>query len=331
MDALETDTPLARFRGEAPPAPPWFAGALAQAPERRFVVVEGARIETLVWGEAGRPGLLFLHGHGAHADWYAFIAPLLAAGHRVVAMSLSGMGGSDWRSSYSMALYAREAVAVAEATALFDAEVPPVVIGHSFGAMVALGVAAAFGERFGATVIVDPPVFRPERVQERKANASPRLNLRPHKVYPTFAQALARFRLVPPQPCANLFIVDHIARLSLKEVDGDAGRGWTWRFDWRLWERLERTNPKVLIAAARCPVALVRGARSQLMAREDAVFAMSLLPPGAPFLEVAEADHHVMLDQPLAFVAAIAALLAIWPAQPWPARSAAGQPAVMPA
>lgn len=310
MDALEIDTPLAPLRGEVPPAPPWFTRALAQAPQRRFVEVEGARVETLVWGEAGRPGLLFLHGHGAHADWYSFIAPFFAATHRVVALSWSGMGGSEWRPSYSMAQFGREVVAVAEATALFAADAAPVVIAHSFGAMVALGVAAEFGERFGAAVIVDPPVFRPERLQQRHANPPVHLNLRPHRVYPTLAQALARFRLLPQQPCANLFIVDHIARLSLHEVDGEAGSGWTWRFDWRLWDRLQRTNPKAQIAAARCPLALVRGARSQLMAREDAAFTMSLLPEGAPFLEVPEADHHVMLDQPLAFVAAIEAVLA---------------------
>jgi len=314
MDLLEIDTPLAPLAGEVPPAPRWFTQALAQAPERRFVEVEGARIETLVWGEAGRPGLLFLHGHGAHADWYSFIAPLFAAHYRVVALSWSGMGGSDWRPSYSMDQFGREAAAVAEAAALFQADVAPVVVGHSFGALIALALAADCGHRFGGAVIVDPPVFRPERLKQHKASKPQRVNLRPHNVYPTLASALARFRLLPQQPCANLFILDHIARRSLREVAGEAGPGWAWRFDWRLWSRLQRRNPKSLIAAARCPLALVRGARSGLMSREDAAFAMSLLGDGAPFVEVPDADHHVMLDQPLAFAAAIEALLATWPA-----------------
>jgi len=318
-DSSDIHAPLARFRGEAPPAPPWFIRALAQAPERRRVNVEGAGIETLAWGEAGRPGLLFLHGHGAHADWYSFIAPFFAARHRVVAMSWSGMGGSDWRESYSIDQYAREAVAVAEATGLFAAAAPPVVVGHSLGGAAALALAADFGDRFAAAVVVDPPVFRPERIEKHRQN-QPRYNLRTHTRYPTLAAALARFRLMPLQPCDNIFILDHIARLSLREVEGrgEVPSGWSWRFDWGLWSRLARRNPKPLIAAARCPLALVRGGRSRLMAREDAAFMMSLLPADAPYVEVPEADHHVMLDQPLAFVAAIEALVATRPAT-WPA------------
>jgi pimeloyl-ACP methyl ester carboxylesterase len=50
------------------------------------------------------------------------------------------------------------------------------------------------------------------------------------------------------------------------------------------------------------------------MQREDAAHMMAALPGGAPYVEVPEADHHVMLDQPLAFVAVIEALLATRPA-----------------
>jgi pimeloyl-ACP methyl ester carboxylesterase len=94
---------------------------LAHAPARSFVRVEEADIEVLAWGERGLPGALLLHGFTAHADWWSFIAPLLAQGRRVVACSFSGMGRSDWRDGYTLELYAREAVAVAEASGLFDA------------------------------------------------------------------------------------------------------------------------------------------------------------------------------------------------------------------
>lgn len=317
MDDVQTKAPLASFMGEVPKAPAWFASALARVPERRFVEVEGARIETLVWGEAGRPGLLFLHGHGAHADWYSFIAPFFAARHRVVALSWSGMGASDWRRAYSMEQFEREAMAVAEATGLFEAPVSPVAVGHSFGGMIAIGLAADYGEKFAAAIIVDPPVFRPDRLEKEKSKKPPRDGVRPHHVYPTLAAALARFRLLPTQPCDNFYILDHIARLSLREVagNGNAEGGWSWRFDWGLWSRLKRRNPSVLIGATRCPLALVRGGRSRLMQREDAAYIMTLLPGDAPYVEVPEADHHVMLDQPLAFVAAIEALLATWPAR----------------
>ena len=85
---------LAPFHGEKPVAPQWFNDAIARAPVRTFTDVRGAAIETLAWGEHGKPGLLFLHGNGASADWWSFIAPFFAETHRVAAFSMSGMGGS---------------------------------------------------------------------------------------------------------------------------------------------------------------------------------------------------------------------------------------------
>jgi len=94
-------SPIGHLQGQRPPAPSWFEAALAQAPERLTVQVEGAPIEMLAWGRRGDPGLLLLHGFAAHADWWTFIAPYLADGRRVVASSWSGMGGSGWRPAYS--------------------------------------------------------------------------------------------------------------------------------------------------------------------------------------------------------------------------------------
>jgi pimeloyl-ACP methyl ester carboxylesterase len=320
MDDPHLLAPLAPFEGRTPDAPSWFNRALAQHPERSFVEVEGARVETLAWGERGRPGLLLLHGNGAHADWYSFIAPFLARTHRVVTLSWSGMGQSDWRQSYSSDQFVREAVAVMHATGLFEAG-PPIVVGHSFGGRIAIGVAATHGENLAGAVIVDPPVFAPQHLKEKPPRQAPRS----HRIYPSLAAGLARFRLAPAQPCDNLFILDYIARRSLLEVAlhevaphaeaaPGCATGWTWRFDPFLWASLRHTNPMPQIRAAACPLALIRGGRSRLMKKEDAAHMMSALPQNAPYIEVPEADHHVMIDQPLAFVAAIETLLAAWPA-----------------
>ena len=60
-------------------------------------------------------------------------------------------------------------------------------------------------------------------------------------------------------------------------------------------------------------MALIRGANSQLMHDVDAEYLMSLIAPGSPHIVIPEAEHHVMIDQPLAFVAALRALLTAWP------------------
>ncbi len=309
MNDPHLTAPLAPFDGERPEAPEWLARALRQEPERRFVTVEGAKIETLIWEPAEKPtkpGLMLLHGNGAHADWWSFLAPYLARDRRVVALSWSGMGGSDWREAYSLTQFEREPIEVAAATGLAE-HGPPLLVAHSFGGRIALSLLANNPEPFGAAVIVDPPVFAPDRpTKPGPGDSEPK----PHRIYPTLAAALARFRFLPAQPCANLYIADHIARLSLREVPEG---GWTWRFDPFLWRNMKRRDPAIDIRAAQRPLALVRGGASRLMRAEDAAFMMSLLPEGSPFVEIPEADHHVMIDQPLAFIAALEALLTSWP------------------
>lgn len=310
MDDLHLTAPLAALHGERPEAPEWFTGALARAPGRRFIDVAGAKIETLIWEPAGpatKPALLLLHGNGAHADWWSFLAPFFAEQRRVVAFSWSGMGASDWRPSYTRAQFEREAVEVAEATGLYE-NGPPVLIGHSFGGRLALSLVGTHGERFRAAVIVDPPVFAPDRA---KPPGPGDREIRPHRPYPTFAEAMARFRFMPAQSCANLFIADHIARGSLREAP--EGGGWTWRFDPFMWRNLAPEDGAAIVRAVKRPVALIRGGVSKLMRVEDAAFMMSLLPQGSPYFEIPEAGHHVMVDQPLAFVAGVEGLLAGWP------------------
>ncbi len=61
-----------------------------------------------------------------------------------------------------------------------------------------------------------------------------------------------------------------------------------------------------------CRAALLFGENSALVSRHTAAYMSSLLGPSAPIVEVPEAQHHVMLDQPLAFVAALRTLLQSW-------------------
>jgi len=302
--------PLAAFHGLKPPAPAWFVEAVAQEPERTFIEVEGARIELLAWGERGRPGLMFLHGGAAHADWWSFIAPFFARERRVVASTFTGMGRSGWRDAYVFDQFVREAREAGRMGGAFDAG-PPVVVGHSFGGRVAMGLARDFGDALMGVVMVDPPFFVPQNVRP----PSPPRPSKARRVQHSLAAIVARFRLMPPQPCDNSFILDHIARQSACEADDAEGKpGWALCFDPHFWEKFTRIDPTSLITAAHSPLALVRGAKSQLFHFEDAAYLLSLIAPGSPYVEIPEAEHHVMIDQPLAFVAALRALLAAWPA-----------------
>jgi pimeloyl-ACP methyl ester carboxylesterase len=301
--------PLAAFHGLEPPAPAWFDEAIAHEPERTFVEVEGARVETLAWGERGKPGLMLLHGGAAHADWWSFIAPFFARERRVVASTFSGMGRSDWRDAYVFEQFVREARAAGRTAGAFDAGAP-VVVGHSFGGRVAMGFSRDFGDELIGAVMVDPPFFAPQNQRPR----SPPRPSRARRVRRSLAEIVLRFRLQPAQRCDNPFILDLIARRSAHEVvDADGKPGWSLSFDPHFWEKFTWVDGAPILAAARAPMALIRGAKSQVMHAADADYLMSFLASGSPDIAIPEAEHHVMIDQPLAFVAALRTLLATWP------------------
>jgi pimeloyl-ACP methyl ester carboxylesterase len=300
---MPTEGPLAALNGAVPPGPAWFDRTVAVEPESAFVEVEGARIHYLRWGQRARPGLLLVHGNAAHAYWWSFIAPFLALEYNVAAMDLSGMGDSDWRKDYSMEMFVAEQLAVCEAAGMFAVGEPPIIVAHSFGGFVTMLTGALHGDRLAGTVIVDSPVNPPDR-----PGGPPKRVIKPHHVYPTMAAALARFRLMPPQTCDNLYLVDWVGRRSLKPVEG----GFTWKFDPAIWQRFSIGDTAARLKAIKCRIAIFRGENSILMPLEIGEYMFNLLGRAAPVVTIPEAQHHVMLDQPLALVAALRALLADW-------------------
>ncbi len=289
-------------------APIWFTRAIAIEPEVRSIEVEGTRVEYLRWGNPEKPGLLLAHGNGAHARWWSFIAPFLAREYSVAAINTSGMGDSGWRESYSLEVFAKEQIAVCEDAGFFKNDEAPIIVGHSFGGFITILTGALYGGRLSGTVIVDSPVNPPER-----PGGPPSRAFRAHRVYSTIEEALGRFRLAPPQPSENKYIVDYIAHHSLKQVvASDGGPGWTWKFDPAIWQRFDIGDMAARLAATRCRIAIMRGEFSVLVPAEIGDYMFGLLGRTAPIIEIPQARHHVMLDQPLAFVSALRALLADW-------------------
>ncbi len=293
---------LAAYDGQKPVYPIWALAALADAPERTKVSVNGANIEVLMWGIKGDPGLLMLHGNGASADWWCFTAPALAkAGYRVIAMSFSGMGGSDWRETYRMDTFVGEILGVIEATQLTTNQNLPILIGHSFGGFPGIITALHHKDKIGGLIMLDSGIEPPGEEW-----TGPPKRTAPNKVYTTLTEALARFRLAPPQPCDNHWALDYIARTSLKQVDG----GWTWKFDPFLWNSFEFKRISDVVGSLKVPTIAMRGATSYLMEDRIWSFMKSVLPTATGYVTIPEAAHHVMLDQPLATLAAIEGALA---------------------
>lgn len=296
--------------------PQWFREALAAPFESHELTVDGARIHYLRWGnhDPKRPGLLFVHGNGAHAYWFSFIAPLLTDRYNVASVDLVGMGDSDWRTSYDREVFAR---AVGEVALAAELGPRPVIVGHSFGGFVTLITGKLYGDKLGGILLCDYSVQPPEEAHEWFLGDPQR---RPTRIYPDFETAKARFRLAPMQPCVNGFIIDYIAGLSLREVTvGDnPGRapseeaGWTWKFDGPAFNGLRMGDDHHEIwRDLACKGAAMFGQESRDYS-PDRMNYMRELAPEKPAFAIAGAQHHIMLDQPHAFAAAVASVMAQW-------------------
>ncbi|WP_157220212.1 alpha/beta fold hydrolase [Flavisphingomonas formosensis] len=259
---------------------------------------DGTAIDTRYWGPEGAPSLVFVHGNGGHIGWWSFLAPFFADRYRVAAFSLSGMGGSDWRDRYTMPRFADEIRAVA-GTAQAGPQ-PPILVAHSMGGFPAI-LAGASDWPVRALILVDVALPGVQPIEVKPYSG--------HHIYESREAALARFRLAPAQPCENDFLLRHLGEMAIKPIEGG---GWTWRFDPDLWSRIDFGGAWEALPHVRCPVALVRGALSPLTGPKMIAAIREALPCEAPLISIPFAHHHVMVDQPIALVAALDSLLEAW-------------------
>ena len=288
-------------------APSWYRNALSTPAAEGEVLVEGCRIRYRHWGAPGTPGLVLVHGGAAHARWWDHLGPVLAGTdrHHVIAVDLAGHGDSDRRERYTWETWSADVLAATEAAGVVGS---PVLVGHSMGGFVVIAAAAAHGERLAGAILVDAPVRRPD---PESTEARGGRMFRHPGTYPDVETALQHFHLVPPQPEPDAHVLDHVARHSLRPGPD----GWTWKFDPAVFAR--REDPAVydfggMLGRVRCRIAVLHGELSNIVTADVTDYMSERLGRTAPFVEIPQAHHHLILDQPLAFVAAVRALLADW-------------------
>lgn len=133
----------------------------------RFAQIDSTRIRYLAAGHG--PTVVFIHGLGASLyAWRKVLAPVAAAGYRVVAFDNRGFGSSDKPAhGYSNAAYARLVVALLDSLHVSDA----VLVGHSMGGAIAAEVALRYPRRVTGLVLIgtvglgtrEPVLFRVAR------------------------------------------------------------------------------------------------------------------------------------------------------------------------
>lgn len=114
-------------------------------------------VRTAGLGAAGRPGVVCLHSNASSSSQWRELGDRLAPSYRVFAPDSYGSGKSpEWPSDREIAL--RDEVALVEPV-LERAGAPRVLIGHSYGAAVALMAAIADPSRVAAMALYEPTLF----------------------------------------------------------------------------------------------------------------------------------------------------------------------------
>jgi pimeloyl-ACP methyl ester carboxylesterase len=280
--------------------PQWFTSAIEQHARVETVQVDGVTISYRAWGErlpdSTLPSVVLLHGGAANARWWDHIAPLLSVDRQVIAFDLSGHGDSGRRDSYDLEGWATEALAIARLASGND----PILIGHSLGGVVALRAAMTAGDELGGIIIVDSPLVRFTPEEDAAAG---RMAFGPPRVYPSKDAVIARFRPIPDQPSLD-YVRDYIAAASVRESQD----GWGWKFDSRIFTRAPQLPG---LAPVHCRSAFFRGERG-IVSREMADAIVERLGGETPMIDIADAGHAIMLDQPLALLAGLRTILALW-------------------
>ena len=261
---------------------------------RRFIEVNGLRLSFLEWEAWGRPVVCFLHGGSAHAHWFDHVTPALAGRFHMVALDQRGHGESQWAQppAYATENFASDLLGVFDAFGWRRAA----LVGHSMGGHNAMSFSAWHPDRVSALVIVDSrpsiPVDRLDRLRTRGM-----VTLRP---YPTQEAAAASFRLLPRETVADPALLAHLGRSGVVERDGH----WVYRFDPASNRQRQPVDAWTLVHRITAPTLIVRGELSPNFTREMADKLRATIP-GAQYVEIPGAYHHLTLDNPKAFVQAV--------------------------
>ena len=121
--------------------------------QSRTVLADGVRLR-LESGTVAGPALLCLHGVLRAGRDFAPLLGHLVPRWQVHAPDHRGHGGSEWTPGrYFIADYTADAIALVRDHLEGDV----VILGHSLGALIAVGVAAALPDRIKGIVLEDPP------------------------------------------------------------------------------------------------------------------------------------------------------------------------------
>jgi pimeloyl-ACP methyl ester carboxylesterase len=271
------------------------------------VQIGGLRFHYADWGGDGPP-LVMLHGLSGHARTWDDTAAALSGRYRVLALDQRGHGDTDWAPEYGFAPMAQDLLGFLDAL-----DLPAVTLmGLSMGGIVSFVFAAAHPERVSRLVVMD---IGPEIAAAGGANVASALAAK--DTFSSEDEAFAQARARNPRPTDDR-LRHRVARNLRALPDGTL----TFKYDKAL------SDPRNLFdlsveqrweawRAVSCPVLLVRGDDSDVLAAETAK-RMLAENPNAAMARVPDCGHSITLDNPGGMLEVVS---------PWLAAAEAGRAA----
>ena len=157
-------------------------------PSECWADIGDLRVRYLDWGGQGKPAVL-LHGLASSANWYDLVSPHLRNHYRIISPDQRGHGQTTQApDGYDWGTLTQDVVGLMD---LLD--IPKVaVFGHSWGATVALNVAARAQDRVTALGLIDGGTSRGSGVKENWEDVKARS--RPRNISGTREEFLDRLR-----------------------------------------------------------------------------------------------------------------------------------------
>lgn len=260
-----------------------------------FVEANGLRHHVLARGTPGAPVVMMIHGLAGQAHTFDGIANILAARYHVYCLDVRGRGESEWSSpeQYTIDTYVEDLEAVREALGLQRFS----LVGTSMGGLIAMQYAPKFPERVERAVLNDVgPEIDPAGLQRILAYVGNAPEM--------FAdmKAVVKYYREHYAPMVEHLADDQLVEFARYNVRRSDSGVYVWKMDPAI-----RTTPAAPPAvppwdafrAMRCPVLILRGAKSDVLSAEIARKMVEALP-GARLVEVPGVGHAPVLTEPVA-------------------------------
>jgi pimeloyl-ACP methyl ester carboxylesterase len=250
------------------------------------------RVEYRAAGDESHPAVLMLHGLGSSSAGYRAQFAGLSREFHVIAWNAPGFGGSSPISGHNASIddYADALEAFLRALRV---EKPSVLVGSSWGSVVALTFTRRYPALVGSLVLSAPNVAKGRAVGEaRDAELDSWLRTADTSI-PVSRAAIANRLLTPHTPSV---VRQHVERLR----DAMTTDGWR-----QAIRSLFTVYTPDIISAIRCPITILSGTLDQVAPYRDHAERLLAAAPWAKSHSFEDCGHLLKLEAPVKFNAVV--------------------------